>query len=87
MRTKQQPEPVFLNEILEADPEPQYNLWLLTSTGELKLRAKPHYRIDLDQARTPAEILSWIYQVAGKTWATDHVVADLVRALREEAGR
>jgi hypothetical protein len=31
--------------------------------------------------------LSWIYQVAGKTWATDHVVADLVRALREEAGR
>jgi hypothetical protein len=39
------------------------------------------YEVDLERCRTAAEILDWIAQVAGKNWATDQILADLVRAL------
>lgn len=39
------------------------------------------YEVDLERCRTSAEALDWIMQVAGKTWATDAVIAGLVRAL------
>ena len=39
------------------------------------------YAVDLEQCRTSAETLDWIIQVATKSWATDAVIAGLVRAL------
>ena len=39
------------------------------------------YEVDLERCTTPAQVLDWIVQVSKKTWATDVVVADLVRAL------
>jgi len=40
------------------------------------------YEVDVEDARrSSAEALDWIVQVAGKTWATDRIVAGLVRAL------
>jgi hypothetical protein len=41
------------------------------------------YEVDLEHCRTSAEVLDWIMQVAGKNWATDAVLAGLVRALDE----
>lgn len=39
------------------------------------------YEVDLERCRTSAETLDWVAQVAGKSWATDTIIADLVRAL------
>lgn len=39
------------------------------------------YEIDLERCRTSAQLLDWVMQVAGKLWATDAVLAGLVRAL------
>jgi len=39
------------------------------------------YQIDLERCRTSAEVLDWICQIGGKAWATDAIIAGLVRAL------
>jgi hypothetical protein len=39
------------------------------------------YDVDLRRCRTSAEVLDWICQVAHKSWATDAVLAGLVRAI------
>ncbi len=39
------------------------------------------YEVALDCCRTSAETLDWITQVATKSWATDAILAGLVRAL------
>jgi hypothetical protein len=39
------------------------------------------YEVDLEQCTTPAEMLSWIFQFANKTWATRESVGDLVKIL------
>lgn len=39
------------------------------------------YEIDLDRCSTSAQVLDWIAQVEGKMWATDRILAGLVRAL------
>jgi hypothetical protein len=39
------------------------------------------YEVDLEQCTTSAQVLDWIAQVAMKTWATDAVIAGLIRAL------
>ncbi|WP_039796367.1 hypothetical protein [Nocardia araoensis] len=41
------------------------------------------YEIDLEECLTAAQTLDWVMQIAGKEWATDDVVAGLVRALNE----
>ena len=41
------------------------------------------YEIDLERCRTSAQVLDWIMQVASKIWATDAVIAGLVRALND----
>ena len=39
------------------------------------------YEVDLERCTSPAETLDWITQIARKSWATDTMIADLVRAL------
>lgn len=39
------------------------------------------YEIDLECCQTSAAMLDWIMQITNKAWATDSVIADLVRAL------
>jgi len=39
------------------------------------------YEVDIEDCRTSAAVLDWICQVAGKTWATDKILAGLVHAL------
>lgn len=41
------------------------------------------YEIDLEEIKSSAAILDWLFQVAGKSWATPQVLADLVEALDE----
>jgi hypothetical protein len=44
------------------------------------------YEVDLERCATAAQTLDSIAQVAGKTYATDMVIADLVRALNDMLG-
>jgi hypothetical protein len=41
------------------------------------------YEVDLDRCRTAAEMMDWIFQIEGKSWATDPIVRGLIRALNE----
>lgn len=38
------------------------------------------YEIDLERCRTSAEVLDWIFQIHGKTWATAEVLKNLLDA-------
>lgn len=40
------------------------------------------YEIDLWTCRTSAEVLDWIFQVAGKSWLTPDDLCDLINAFR-----
>lgn len=49
---------------------------------ELCVLRHPRYEVDLEKCLTPAAVLDWIAQVAGKTWGDrDATLAGLVRAL------
>jgi hypothetical protein len=39
-----------------------------------------HYEIDIEAIRRSSQLLDWIYQVGGKTWATARVTKDLINA-------
>ncbi len=39
------------------------------------------YEVDLERCRTSAEVLDWIFQVAGKTWCTDKILGGLIHML------
>lgn len=71
---------------------PDWGGWLLRrETRELALPVHRSlidfgddaYAVDLDDCRTSAQVLDWICQVASKSWATDEIVAGLVRALSD----
>ncbi len=53
------------------------NLYELSSTGASSLI----YSVDLERCENPASVLEWIVQVLEKAWASDRVLAGLVRDL------
>ncbi len=46
-------------------------------------RPQERYYVKLKECDTSARMLDWIMQVAGKKWATDDVLASLVRDLNQ----
>ena len=53
----------------------------------LVLRHKEiQYEIYLDECNSSAQILDWIIQVSQKSWATDDVIGELIRALDDILG-
>jgi 1,2-phenylacetyl-CoA epoxidase catalytic subunit len=58
----------------------RFGPWVL-QTNRTLLHEAMDYEVDLDEARTSAEVLDWICQVARKDWADDVTIAWLVRAL------
>jgi hypothetical protein len=73
---------------LLADVEPNDHIgddwgpWRLNPEARVLHTVEPYrYEIDLDTCTTSAEVLDWICQAAGKTWADDATVAGLIRAL------
>ena len=50
------------------------NLTLFNSEG---------YEVDLTECNSAAEILDWIFQVAGKSWADNRTVTTLIEALED----
>jgi len=41
------------------------------------------YEVDLERCATSAQVLNWIAQVATKQWASDEILAGLVRAIND----
>ena len=64
-------------------PPPNISPWELDADAlELRLVGRGvGYSVDLRRCLTSAAVLDWVVQVAKKTWATDDIVAQLVRAL------
>jgi hypothetical protein len=54
----------------------KYDAKLLTLT-----LADGRYELDLKRATTGAELCEWIFQVAGKTWASPECLGHLIQAL------
>jgi hypothetical protein len=68
-----------LRELLALKPEPRWGPWRLKSYS----LAHDRYWVDLERCCSSAQVLDWLAQVAGKSWATDEVLAGLVRALND----
>ncbi len=57
-------------------------MWKFNKSNLTITLTEPYgYEIDLERCNSSAEVLDWIVQIAKKTWATDAIVADLVRTL------
>lgn len=41
------------------------------------------YEVYLDECRTSAELLDWVFQVRNKRWATPEVMVDLLQAIHD----
>jgi hypothetical protein len=66
--------------------EPEKREWVLVKKTHGLYLGDPQtgawmYEVNLDECNTSAGALDWIAQVAGKTWATNDDLANLVRAL------
>lgn len=56
--------------------------WRLDTENCVLYPVEPYrYEIDLETCTTSAEVLDWICQIAGKTWADNATLAGLIRAL------
>ena len=64
--------------------KPSIEPWVIRKNS-LVLKGR-FYEIPLDQAQTPAQLCTWLGQVASKSWADDRTVAGLVRALNSLVG-
>jgi len=68
---------------LEEQPRYRWGEWRLRPRfGDLFCK-RYYYSISLDSCLGAAQILDWIAQISHKSWATDAILADLVRALDE----
>ena len=63
----------------EYDPEEPKALVLYKDGREV-------YDITLNNCKTRKEVLNWIAQINGKSWATNEVVGDFVRRLDKLIG-
>src|SRR5262245_18612699 len=48
-----------------------------------RVKGSSEFEVDLDACITSAEILHWIFYVSTKRWATNKVIADLVKILKK----
>jgi hypothetical protein len=60
---------------------PNWNGWYLHAPSHRLIGPVSEYEVYLDDCKTSAQIADWIFQVSKKTWATDSILAGLVRAL------
>ncbi len=63
--------------------KPEWNGWMYDKLRIVLIWSKPHYEVDVEQCRTSAHLLDWIFQVETKGWADDACIAGLIRALSE----
>jgi hypothetical protein len=64
----------------------QWGNWMFDTKHFVLTHRRSGYSIHLADCRDAAEVLDWIAQVRGKTWAGAHDVNDLVEALDEILG-
>lgn len=62
----------------------QWGPWRLSKNNAcltLTIEGRWLYEVDLEWCHSSARVLDWICQVKKKTWATDTILANLVRGL------
>ena len=55
--------------------------WTLEPNSMTLTHLPSEYTIELDLARTPAEMLDWIFQIRGKVWMSPEAMADFLGAI------
>lgn len=71
-----------LSDIEPDESHGDWGPWRLDKSVYVLFPTTPYrYEVDLEDCTTSAEVLDWIFQIAGKTWADDATIAGLVRAL------
>jgi hypothetical protein len=61
---------------------PAWGRWTLNpDIAALEINGGALYYVDLDQLRDPGQVVDWLCQIAGKTWADDETLAGFVRAV------
>ena len=55
--------------------------WKINHNNFTLEHAQNSYCVDLDRCKTLANVLEWILQVSGKSWATESVVGSLVKEM------
>lgn len=59
------------------------NVWQLTPNGVVLVcmaRGAARYEVPVEQLKNPKEFCDWLAHLLEKTWCTDRVLADFVRA-------
>lgn len=64
-------------------PSTKWGDWELDQKNRFLDNVAEDYNIDLAGVRNSAQMLDWIFQIAGKSWATNDTIGDLVRAFDE----
>jgi hypothetical protein len=73
-------DPITLEELMKMRfTPPSFVHWELVDDRYLTY-SPMDYQIDLYECVEPSEILDWIVQIKKKVWASDSVLAELVRA-------
>ena len=62
-------------------PKITWGDWVLDKETLVLRHKGTDYEIDLEACNNSAQILDWIIQVSQKTWATNDVIGEFVRAL------
>ena len=60
--------------------------WRLDKEAVALVYEEMDYDVRLSECNSSAQILDWIIQIAEKTWATNDVIGELVRALNDILG-
>ena len=60
--------------------------WYLDKETVALVYEEMDYDVRLSECNSSAQILDWIIQIAEKTWATNDVIGELVRALDDILG-
>ena len=59
------------------------NAWVYQPAARALLYPEQDYQVDLQRINDTASLISWVFHVAGKTWAHENnVLADLVSSLQ-----
>ncbi len=87
-RPDEMPHTMSLEEIMQALKDKRtrtvWGAWRYVATNftlECQDERGCIYDVDLERCRTSAEVLDWIFQIHGKTWATAEILKDLLDAL------
>ena len=60
-----------------------WGCWILNPENLTLMHSSENYAIDLEQIYASEDILDWVFQILGKSWADEKTVYDLLLAFED----